>query len=45
MLLGYEWDFESMDGERLVEREEDGEVFYLPEEFERAVTDVLSDGN
>ncbi|QDX40280.1 hypothetical protein [Salarchaeum sp. JOR-1] len=42
MLLGYEWDFESLGEERLVEREGDGKVFYVPEEFETAVCDVLS---
>jgi hypothetical protein len=42
MLLGYEWDFESLGEDRLVEREGDGRVFYVPEEFETAVRDMMA---
>jgi hypothetical protein len=42
--LGFEWDFESEGEKRLVEREEDGEVFYFPEEFETVLQENLADG-
>jgi hypothetical protein len=43
MLLGFEWDFDSIGEKRLVEREGDSRVFYLPEEFEQAVIDMLGE--
>jgi hypothetical protein len=44
LFFGYEWDFESVGKDRLVEREKDGKVFYFPEEFETALRENLSDG-
>jgi len=44
LLLGYEWDFESMGEERLVERDKDGEMFFYPEEFEMVLQKNLADG-
>lgn len=42
MLFGYEWDFESMGEDRLVEREEDGKKFLFPEEIEETVRDLFT---